>query len=41
MNVCLLSTCWAQVHVKQSSLSEAGFGPCTGALVKAGASIMK
>lgn len=41
-NVCLLSTCAvAQVHVKQSSLSEGGFGSHSGALEKAGASIMK
>lgn len=44
MNVCLLCTCdGAQVHVKQSFLSEGGgvFEPRSGALEKAGASIMK
>lgn len=40
--MCVLSTCaGAQVRVKQSSLSEGGFGPCSGTLEKAGASIMK
>lgn len=42
MNVGLLTTCaGAQVHVKHNSLSEGRFGPCSGALEKAGTSVMK